>query len=89
MVITSVFVQYKALQKKIKIEKYLTAVRCCEKRWGELDCNDVRTQFSHEWGKQENQTGKVLEQIKWKQNRNWLQCWGNGILRSSPGSLRA
>lgn len=41
-----------------------------------LDCNDILAEFSHKWRKQENQTGKVLEEIKWKQNRNWLQCLG-------------
>lgn len=59
-----------------EIEKCFTVVSFCGKCWGELDCNDVGVQFSHEWKKQENQTGKILEEIKWKQNRNWLRCLG-------------
>lgn len=36
---------------------------------------------------EKNRQGKVLDGIKWKQNRNWLQRLGNGILQSRAGSL--
>lgn len=80
---------FSAIQKLCKKKKNLSLQLDVVKTfWGELDYNDVWVQFSHEWRKQEHQTGEVLEEIKWKQNRNWLRCWGNEILRSSPGSLR-
>ncbi len=44
--------------------------------------------FPTSGGNKKTRRRELLEEIKWKQNRNWLQCWGNGILCSSPGSLR-